>query len=97
MVKKGLVFYWDMKSGTLTILNPDNWQPFFIIHLKSGQNLPDFECSGFQMVRTKTLAIARFTPAKIYTFKSTVGIRIPYLSDGKSVSDWQMFKFQAVI
>ena len=52
-----LDFEWDLKSGSLTILNPDKWPPFcqktFEIQTKT---------SGFRMVGTIAIAITKARP-----------------------------------
>ena len=83
MVKKRSVCKWSRfwmgsKIQKPNHCNPGKWLNFFKNHLKSGQKCWDFERSGFRMVGTKVIAIARpfetgpfeIQPSKSPDFKS---------------------------
>ena len=53
--------------GNATIWNPNKWPPFVKNHLKSGQICLGFERSGFQMVGTVAIAIAKARPFENHT------------------------------
>ena len=65
-----LDFEWYLKSGSPTMWNPDKYLPFCQKPLKSGQKGLDFEWTGFQMVGTISMAIAKSLPFEIRPSKS---------------------------
>ena len=62
----GLDFGWDLEAQPFEI-RTNGWH-FVKNHLKSGQKRPGSEWSGFQMVLTIAIAIAKVRPYAIQTF-----------------------------
>ena len=63
LVANGLDFEWDLEAQPFKIKTNDHH--FVQNHLKSGQKCPDFERSGFRMVETIAIAIAKALPLKL--------------------------------
>ena len=85
-VANGVDFEQNLKSGSPTNQNLDSSRHFVKNHLKSGQKCPHFEWSGFQMVGTIAIAIAKAQPDHLKSNLQKVWI--------SNVSGFQLVGFQ---